>query len=247
MTGQAGYAERASWYPAEISAVPVPALLAGLLRPGLAVTEMPSGTGHFLPAYSCARASITLADASPQMLTAAQAQAFRSGTAVATVCDMIEDLPGRTGPFGLIVTPNGALNQLAAAAPPGRLLTAVARLLLPDGFFLAQVLSPDAACGFYDPGLADGDWKEDRQFPGRDGVPVSRRRCQHHEGDVVRIDFELRSGGQVVHRQQVALKMMTAGEAHAVLAGAGLRVLQCRPGPGGFTEILCARQLGRPQ
>jgi len=247
MTGQAGYARRASWYAAEISVVPVPALLAGVLRPGLAVAEMPSGTGHFLPAYSCARASITLADACPQMLIAAQAQAFRSGIVVSTVCGRIEDLPGRTGPFGLIVMPNGALNQFAAAVPPGGLLTAIARLLVPDGLFLAQVLSPDAACGFYDPGLADGDWQEDRQFPGGDGAPVSRRRCQRHEGNVVRIEFELRSGGRVVHRQQVALKMMTAGEVHAVLAGAGLRVLQCGPGPGGFTEILCARQSKRPQ
>jgi SAM-dependent methyltransferase len=247
MTSQAGYAERASWYAAEISGVPVPALLAGVLSPGMAVAEMPSGTGHFLPAYSGARASITLADACPQMLTAARAQACRGGTVVATACGRIEDLPGRTGPFGLIVMPNGALNQLAAATPPGGLLTAVARLLVPDGFFLAQVLSPDAASGFYDPGRADGDWQEDRQFPGEDGMPVSRRRCQHHDGDVVRIEFELRSGGRVVHRQQVALKLMTAGDVHAVLAGAGLRVLQYGPGPGGFTEILCARQSGRPQ
>lgn len=247
MTGHAGYAERASWYAAEISAAPVPALLAALLRPGMAVAEMPSGTGHFLPAYSSGRASITLADACLQMLIAAQAQAFRSGTVVTTVCGRIEDLPGRTGPFGLIVMPNGALNQLASTEPPDRLLTAAARLLAPGGLFLAQVLSPGAACGFYDPGLADGDWREDRQFLDEDGVPVSRRRCQHHEGDVARIEFELRSGGCVVHRQQVAVKMMTAREVHAVLAGAGLCVLQCGPGPGGFTEILCARQSGRPQ
>jgi SAM-dependent methyltransferase len=247
MTGQAGYARRASWYAAEVSGVPVPALLAGVLRPRMAVAEMPSGTGHFLPAYSYARASITLADACPQMLTVAQTQASKGDIAITTVCDMVEDLPGRTGPFGLIVMPNGALNQLAAAAPPGKLFAAVARLLAPDGLFLTQVLSPDAACGFYDPRLADGDWQEDRQFPGKDGVPLSRRRCQHHEGDVVRIEFELESGGCVVHRQQIALKMMTAGEVHAVLAGTGLRVLQCGPGPGGFTEILCARQPGRPQ
>jgi SAM-dependent methyltransferase len=247
MTSQAGYARRVSWYAAEISSVPVPTLLAGVLRPGLTVAEMPSGTGHFLPAYSCARASITLADACPQMLTVAQAQASKGDIAITTVCGMIEDLPGMTGPFGLIVMPNGALNQLAAAALPGKLFAAVARLLVPDGLFLIQVLSPDTACGFYDPSLADGDWQEDRQFPGEDRVPVSRRRCQHHEGDIVRIEFELRSGGRMVHRQQVALKMMTARDVHAVLAGAGLRVLQYGPGSGGFTEILCARQSGRPQ
>ena len=248
MTSRAGYARRASWYAAEISQVPEPALLAGLLRPGLAVAEMPSGTGHFLPAYSSVGASITLVDACPHMLAAAQAQASQGGIAIATVCGMIEDLPGRTDPFSLIVMPNGALNQLAVAAPPGRLLTAVARLLVPDGLFLAQVLAPDAACDFYDPELADGDWHQDRQFPGDDGVvPVSRRRRQHHEGDVVHIKFELRSGGYVVHRQQVTLKMITAGEVHAVLADGGLRVLQCGPGSGGFIEILCARQSRRPQ
>jgi SAM-dependent methyltransferase len=240
MTGQAGYAGRASWYAAEISQVPEPALLARLLRPGLAVAEMPSGTGHFLPAYSAARASITLVDACPQMLTAAQVRASRSGTAIATMCGMIEDLPGRTGPFGLIVMPNGALNQLAAAAPPDRLLAAVARLLFPDGLFLAQILSPDAACGFYDPELADGDWHQDRQFPGEDGRPVSRRRCQHHEGDVVHTEFELASGGCPIHRQQVVLKLMAA-EVRATLASAGLHVLEAGPGPGGLTEVLCAR------
>jgi SAM-dependent methyltransferase len=247
MTGQAGYAGRASWYAAEISQVPEPALLAGLLRPGLAVAEMPSGTGHFLPAYFSVGASITLVDACPHMLTAAQAQASQDGIAIATVCGMIEDLPGRTGPFSLIVMPNGALNQITAAAPPVRLLTAVARLLVPDGLFLAQVLTPDAACGFYDPELADGDWHQDRQFPGEDGSTVSRRGRQHHEDDIVRIEFELASAGGLVHRQQVALKLMDVEEVYAVLAGAGLRVLQCGPGPGGLTEILCARQTRRPQ
>jgi SAM-dependent methyltransferase len=248
MTSRTGYARRASWYAAEISQVPESALLAGLLRPGLAVAEMPSGTGHFLPAYSSVGASITFVDACPHMLSAAQDQASQGGIAIATVCGMIEDLPGRTGPFSLIVMPNGALNQLAVAAPPGRLLTAVARLLVPDGLFLAQVLAPDAACGFYDPELADGDWHQDRQFPGDEGVPVSRRRRQHHEGDIVRIEFELRTpAGCLVHRQQVALKLMAIGEVHAVLAGAGLRVLQCGPGPGGLTEILCARQTQRPR
>lgn len=248
MTAQAGYARRASWYAAEISQVPEPALLAGLLRPGLAVAEMPSGTGHFLPAYSSVGASITLVDACPHMLTAAQAQASQDGIAIATVCGMIEDLPGWTGPFSLIVMPNGALNQLTAAPPAGRLLAAVARLLVSDGLFLAQVLTPDAVCGFYDPELADGDWHQDRQFPSGDGVPVSRRRRQHHEGDVVRIEFELRTlAGYLVHRQQVALKLMAIGEVHAALAGAGLRVLRYEPGPGGLTEILCARQTRSPR
>ena len=247
MTSRAGYAGRASSYAAEISQVPEPALLAGLLRPGLAVAEMPSGTGHFLPAYSCRGASITLVDACPHMLAAAQALASRSGIAVTTVCGMIEDLPGRTGPFSLIVMPNGALNQLAAAAPPGRLLTAVARLLVPDGLFLAQVLAPGCSLRFLRPGAGRRGLASGPAVLRRGGRPVTRRRRQHHEGDVVRIDFELASAGCLVHRQQVALKLMAIGEVYAVLAGAGLRVLQCGPGPGGLAEILCARQPRRPR
>jgi SAM-dependent methyltransferase len=247
MTSQAGYAARAAYYAAEISRVAEPALLARLLRPGLTVAEMPSGTGHFLPAYSAARASVTLADSCPQMLAVAQALASRSGTEVTTVCGIIEDLPGRTGPFGLIIMPNGALNQIAAGTPPGRLLTVVDRLLVPDGLFLAQVLSPDAACGFYDPGLADGDWHQDRQFPGEDGQLVTRRRCQRHLGDVIRIDFELASDGDPVHRQQVTLKLMTDAGMQAALADAGLRILETGPGSGGLAEVLCARQPRTPK
>lgn len=247
MTSQAGYAERAVYYAAEISRVAEPSLLAQLLRPGLAVAEMPSGTGHFLPTYSAADASITLADACPQMLTAAQALASKIGAEVTTVCGMFEDLPGRTGPFGLIVMPNGALNQLAAGIPPTRLLTAVARLLAPDGLFLAQVLSPVAACGFYDPGLADGAWHQDRQFPGEDGRLVTRRRCQHHEGNVVQIDFELSSGGHPVHRQQVTVKLMTDAGMQVALTNAGLRILETGSGSGGLAEVLCARQPRTPK
>ena len=247
MTSRVGYAGRAAYYAAEISQVPQPSLLAGLLRPGLAVAEMPSGTGHFLPAYSAAGAGITLADACPQMLAAAQTLASRNGAVVSTVCGIIEELPGRAGPFGLIVMPNGALNQLAAAAPPDRLLTAVARLLLPGGLFLVQVLSPGSVCGFYDPGLADGEWYQDRQFPGEDGGLITRQRRQHHEGGLVRMDFEMASGGHPVYRQQVSLKPMTVADAGAALAEAGLRVLEAGPGSGGLAEILCVTQTRKAQ
>lgn len=244
MTSQAEYAERAAYYAAEISQIPEPALLAKLLRPGLAVAEMPSGTGHFLPAYSAARADITLVDACPEMLGTAQALATRNGTPITTVCVMIEDLPGRAGPYGLIVMPNGALNQLAFGTPPGRLLKAIARLLAPDGLFLAQALSADAPCGFYDPGLADGKWYKDRKRPGEDGRIITRRRRQRHKGDLVHIDFELASGGRPVHRQQVSLKPMTVADMEAVLADAGLCVMEASPGSGGLAEILCAPQSG---
>lgn len=61
MTAVSGYAARAARYAAEIADVPGPMLLDGLLRSGLRVAEMPSGTGHFLPAYAIASAEVTLA------------------------------------------------------------------------------------------------------------------------------------------------------------------------------------------
>jgi 2-polyprenyl-3-methyl-5-hydroxy-6-metoxy-1,4-benzoquinol methylase len=247
MTSQAGYEKRAVHYAAEISCVPEPALLAGLLRPGLAVAEMPSGTGHFLPAYSAAGVGITLVDACPQMLSAAQARAAQSGIAITAVCERIEDLAGRAGPFDLIVMPNGALNQLATGTSLARLLAIAAGLLTLDGRILAQLLAPGAACGFYDPDLADGDWRQDRRFASDDGRTVTRRRRQHQRNGVVHIDFELASGGNPLHRQQVTLRPMLIADVQAALADAGLRILKVGPGPGGLTEILGARQSRRPQ
>jgi SAM-dependent methyltransferase len=247
VTGQAGYEQRASSYAAEISRVPEPALLAGLLRPGLAVAEMPSGTGHFLRAYSAAGAGITLVDSCPQMLAAAQALAVKGGIAVTAVCEAIEELPGRAGPFDLIVMPNGALNQLAARAALTGLLGVVAQLLAPGGHFLAQLLAPGAACGFYDPGLADGDWHQDHQFAGEDGQTITRRRRQHHRDGVVHIDFELASGGNPLHRQQVTLRPVPIADVPTALTRTGLRTLHAGPGPGGFAEILAARQSRRPR
>ena len=242
MTSQAGYSQRAGHYATEISGVPEPTLLAGLLRSGVAVVEMPSGTGHFLPAYSAAGARITLIDACPQMLVAAQALAARSDIAVMAVCAAIEDLPGRAGPFDLIVMPNGALNQLAAGTPVARLLAIVARLLAPGGHFLAQLLAPGTACGFYDPGLADGGWHQDRQFVSDDGRTVTRRRRQYHRDGVVHIDFELASGGSPLHHQQVTLEPVPIEDVRAAIADVGLRALHAGPGPGGLAEVLGALQ-----
>lgn len=240
MTSHAGYSGRARYYAAEISHVPQPALLAGLLRPGLAVAEMPSGTGHFLAAYSAADADVMLADACPQMLAVAQARATRRETSVTTVCGMIEDLPGQAGPFGLIVMPNVALNQLAAAALAATLLAAAGRLLAPDGLILAQVLAADALCDFYDPCLTDGYWHQDRQFASGQGRMVVRRRRQHHHGGIVAIDFEMSCDGQPVLRQQVTLRLLASEGMQAALAGADLRAVEASPGSSGLAEILCA-------
>ena len=241
MSSHSGYPERARFYDAEISQVPEPVLLAGLLRPGLAVAEMPSGTGHFLPAYQAAAADVTLVDACPQMLAAAQAQAAHTGNTITTVCALIEDLPGRAGPFGLIVMPNGALNQLAATAPPTAMLAAATRLLLPEGLILIQVLNPNVPCGFYDPGLPYGRWLEDRQFQIPGGRTVTRRRRQHHHHDVVFIDFEMSCDDQTIHRQQVTLRLLVDEDVQAALGNAGLRIVKTVPSVGGLTEFLCSR------
>jgi hypothetical protein len=51
MTGQAGYAQRAGYYATEIGGVPEPALLAGLLRPGMTVAGPgPGGLAEILGA-----------------------------------------------------------------------------------------------------------------------------------------------------------------------------------------------------
>jgi SAM-dependent methyltransferase len=247
VTGQPGYAGRARYYAGEISHVPAPVLLAGLLRPGLTLAEMPSGTGHFLSAYSAASADVTLVDACPQMLAVAQAQATRRGAAIATICGIIEDLASRAGPFELIVMPNGALNQLTARTPLAGLLAAVGRLLAPGGLILAQILAPDAAGGFYDPRLPDGNWRQDRQFTSENGLPVTRRRRQHHRGDVVAIDFELSCGGELVHRQCVTSRLLATADIQAALTRTSLRAVTATPGSAGLAEFLCTRPHRRPR
>jgi hypothetical protein len=77
---------------------------------------MPSGTGHFLPAYTAADAEVVLIDACYPMLQAARHQARLLGAEPGWLCSPIQDLTSRAGPFDLIVMPNAALNQLAAGA-----------------------------------------------------------------------------------------------------------------------------------
>lgn len=241
MTRLAGYAERARYYAAEISHVPEPSLLKGLLTPALAVAEMPSGTGHFLPAYAASGARITLADACPEMLEAAQKQIGCCGANITTICGLIEDLSNWAGSFDLIVTPNGALNQLAATTSLSTVLASIARLLRPGGLLLFQLLDPVIACGFYDPGVADDCWILDQTLRAGDGTTISRRRRQHHHDDEVTIDFEIRCGDHAIHDQQVTLRLLTDRDLRAEIAQAGLRTAKTIHGSGGLTELLCSR------
>lgn len=239
-----GYAARARHYANEISQCAPPATLAGLLQPGLRVAEMPSGTGHFLPAYTAAAATIILVDSCDDMLRAARAHAIRLGTAPEFVCSPIQNLTQQAGPFDLIVMPNAALNQLTADTGPTELLTATSRPLRPGGRLLAQVLdlTTGGACGFYDPGLADGSWQVDREFTDGDGQPVTRRRHQRADTPpLIDIGFELRAGAELLCRHHITLRLLSIAEMEAALTAAGYRDVTASPGPGGFIELLATR------
>lgn len=241
MTG--AYAARARHYAAEISATPQPDALARLLRSRLRVAEMPSGSGHFLSAYRAAGADVILIDACRPMLHAARRQAARLTMQPRLLCSPIEDLTSQTGPFDLIVIPNGALNQLAAQTPAAKLLTAATRSLEQDGLLLAQILDPSGrtACGFYDPHLSDGTWHIDRQFNGDPGQVFTRRRRQHHGPPDIRIDFELSDGMNLIYRHRLILRLLDVGDIRSALATAGLTDVTIHAGAGGLTEILAGR------
>lgn len=237
------YAARARHYAAEIRAAPQPDVLAGLLRPGLRVAEMPSGTGHFLSAYQAAGANVVLIDACRPMLDAARRQAVGRALYPRLLCSPIENLTPQAGPFDLIVMPNGALNLLAARTPAAELLTGAARPLVLGGLLLAQILDPvgDTACGFYDPHLNDSAWHIDRQFNGDPGQVFTRRRRQHHDCPDIRIDFELRGGVELIYSQRLTLRLLGVGDIRSALAAAGLTDVTIHAGAGGLTEILATR------
>jgi SAM-dependent methyltransferase len=234
------YAARARRYAAEISNVPKPETLTGLLRPGLRVAEVPSATGHFLTAYRAARAEVVLIDACPAMLQAARQHAATLGAEPGLVCSPIQDLTPDVGPFDMVVMPNAALNQLAAGTSLAELFAAAARLLRRGGLLLAQVLNPanDSPCSFYDPHLSDGTWHVDRQFADESGQPLTRRRRQHHGGAEVRIDFELHRSGGALYQHDVTLRLLDIAELRAELSTAGFTEATTRPGTGGLVELL---------
>jgi Methyltransferase domain len=244
-----GYAARARHYAAEIRHVPQPGALAGLLRPGLRIAEIPSGTGHFMPAYTAARAEVVLIDACPAMLQAARQHAGHLGAEPGMLCSPIQGLTPQAGPFDLIVMPNAALNQLAADTATAELLAAAAQPLEPGGTLLAQVLDPgeDGACGFYDPGVSDRIWYVDREFTDKTGQPLVRRRRQHHHGDLVGIDFELRRDGELLYHHHVTLRLLPAADLKAALASAGFTEVSARPGTGGLLELLAVYSARRPR
>jgi SAM-dependent methyltransferase len=246
VTLTSGYAARAACYTAEIAGVVPPERLGSLLRPGLRVAEMPSGPGHFLPAYAAAGAEVVLIDACADMLTAAQRRtAGQQVSSLRTICCRIEDLPAGTGPADVVVIPNAALNQLAASTGPAELIAAAARLLVPGGVLLAQVLrvaddGRAGPCGFYDPALADGTWIADREFTGSDGLRVARRRQQHHGGTWLHIDFEFTRDGETLYDHRVDLRLLTNLQVQTAMADAGLTPAGTCPGADGLDVVLAA-------
>jgi SAM-dependent methyltransferase len=239
-----GYTVRARFYPAEIAAVPEPQLLAGLLRPGLRVAEMPSATGHFLHAYAAHQAEVILIDACQDMLSAGGQRARDIGIqAFSLVCGLIQDLTGETGRADLVVIPNAALNQLAVGTHPVTLLRAAVRVMRPGGLLLAQILDlrddgSIGACGFYTPGTPDQELITDRQFTDEDGSRLVRRRQQSRDGRLLYLQFELLRNGRPLYRHCVDLRVLPVPEVHTALSAAGLVASHVCHGTGGLVEIL---------
>lgn len=235
-----GYATRARHYASEIADLPEPRLLRQLLRPGLRVAEVPSGTGHFLPAYADASSDVTLIDACADML----AEAHRQG--LQTRCRRVQDLTPDTAAVDLAIVPNAAFNQLAAQSGPGELLTTISQILVPDGLILLQVLLRNrdgtvGACTFFDPAVADGTWLTDRRFRDTDRRLLVRHRRQYADGGRLRLDFQLADGTDVLFAHSVDLHLFTGSELEHELARARLTLVDTDVGTGGLAEIL-ARQ-----
>lgn len=236
------YERRAVTYAAEIASVVPPRLLQGLLHTGMTVAEMPSGTGHYLRAYAAANVRAILVDSSPAMLSTAQPVV--RGQALSKVCAPIQELqPNRIGPIGLVVIPNGALNQLAAGPDLQGVLAGIRRVLAPGGLLLAQLVDDAGGCGFYDSHMPDGLWRVDRRLRGRNGEELLRMRCQHHHGaqrDMVRIDLTMIAPAHgVLYDHRVQFRLLNADTLCKQMAAAALEVVHTLPGNFEFlTEVL---------
>ncbi|MEU7742071.1 class I SAM-dependent methyltransferase [Nonomuraea sp. NPDC049158] len=239
-----GYGERAATYAAEIASLAPPRLLDGLLHTGTTVAEMPSGTGHFLRAYAAAGARTVLIDSNRAMLAAAR-PAVR-GQHLHTVCSLIQNVQqAQTGPVGLAVIPNGALNQLAADLGCGGVLAGMSRVLAPGGLLLAQLVDEVGGCGFYDPRLPDGKWTIDRCMRDLHGEELLRMRRQRHHGDLVSIDLTLTAAtGSVLYDHQVHIRLLGADGLRELLSAAGLEVVHELAGDDDHLTELLMRPAG---
>lgn len=247
MTAEDGYAVRARHYGAEIAGAPQPDRLAELLRPGLRIAEVPSATGHFLPAYAVSEADVILIDACPEMLFAARrrwpgAMGQQRGT-LRTICSRVQDLTSAIGPVHLAVMPNASLNQLAVSSGLADLFAAMARILTSRGRLLAQlILMQDdgliGACRFYNPAIAEGVWVTDREFGDEAGRQLARRRRQRRDGELLHIEFAVSHEDVPLYTHRVALRLLTSSKLHTALKTAGFAEVIVRSGAAGLTEVL---------
>ena len=240
----ASYDQRAAFSRAETAGTSRPVSLAALLARCKHVTEIPCGSGHFLPDYAAADVAVTVVDANAAMLTEAVEHARATGipdTRLTVLRGLLEQVRLPDG-VDLLVVPNAALNQLACQYPLTELAT-ILHGLAGDHVgteLVAQILTTEGgASSAFDPGLPDGQWVTDRQFdPEHAGGTLERRRCQYRHGNRVRLDFVyLTDHGRQVHSTSVDLEFFTPADVLAAFTAAGFVSVRLESGAGGLAEL----------
>jgi hypothetical protein len=223
------------------SGLTAPYLLDGLLRPGMVVAEVPSGTGHYLHAYAAAGCRCVLVDADADMLAAAADNAAGIPH-VRLLHARLEELTGAQLLVDLVVVPNGALNQLAHDLPLTHVFRALADIVGEGSRLLVQALlgEPGEACGFYEP-LRGTFWFTDRRITDPAGGTLLRRRRQRQHDDGVSIDFTLHRDDTLVYEHTVSLRLLDRAVVTTAATATGLTVTTYRPGLGRLTEVVLTR------
>lgn len=243
----ASYEGRARFARAETAAVRRPRLLLDVLDSATHVAEIPCGAGHFLADYAHAGVAVTLVDASPAMLTAAVEHAGETGLGTGRtfpIVSYLDDLPRLTG-VDVVVVPNAALNLLACQTPLPDLLTYLRTSLGGGAKVLAQVACThptnrvDTAT-FYDSARQHGTWFTDRWVQSTSiKEAVVRRRCQHRDGNQLRIEFDYHDpNGTSLHTTVVELTLFSARQLIEAFHATGFTHIRFLPGNGTLSEIL---------
>lgn len=241
------YAQRARFARAEAAAVRRPRLLRGLLRTGPRVAEIPCGAGHFLTDYVRKGAVVTLVDACPEMLAAAVEHAVSAGVPVERTVPTLAYLQELEflAEVDIVVAPNAALNQLARQSSLTDTLTALRQALRPGVEVLAQVACTHPGGGvdsatFYDAARQHRVWIPDRWFdPAHAGGAILRRRRQHRDDDLLRIEFDyVDPAGHNLHATTVKLALFSAQQLRDAFTAAGFVHVRFLPGQGGLSEVL---------
>lgn len=102
-----------------------------LLKPGLRILELGSGTGRHSLMLAEGGASVTCSDIAPSALLALERRARSAGAALATVVTPMDETPFPDSSFDLVVSA-GSLSY----ADPDRLDAEIARVLRPGGSFV---------------------------------------------------------------------------------------------------------------